>query len=406
MKTLTLKNKFQTNATLLPNDFIDNYMVNANGEFIKVYLFLLRHAEDDNPALTLSMIADCLNNTEKDILRALRYWESEGLLRSEYAADGKITSLELQSFACAWTPPASRNTDSPAGGIAPQTVRSTIQNVSDRNLPSQPQSDISLSAGLTDPVHSIHNKEGLHTASRQTASASNASIQKAVAIDEFRAQKEIKSLLFIAEQYLGKTLTHTEMETITYFYDTLNMSAELIEYLIEYCVENGHKSMHYINKVALSWHEENITTVNLAKTSSFLYNKNCYCVLNAYGIKGRGPATSEIAYIRKWSEEYGFALEVILEACDRTMNSIHQPSFDYTDSILKRWKDKNVRQLKDIDAVDADYRKEKERAKELAKERKRQQQTQKPVNSQNNKFNNFDGRSYDMNDLERRLVQQ
>ena len=40
MKTLTLKNKFQTNATLLPNDFIDNYMVNANGEFIKVYLFL------------------------------------------------------------------------------------------------------------------------------------------------------------------------------------------------------------------------------------------------------------------------------------------------------------------------------------------------------------------------------
>ena len=243
MKTLTLKNKFQTNATLLPNDFIDNYMVNANGEFIKVYLFLLRHAEDDNPALTLSMIADCLNNTEKDILRALRYWESEGLLRSEYAADGKITSLELQSFACAWTPPASRNTDSPAGGIAPQTVRSTIQNVSDRNLPSQPQSDISLSAGLTDPVHSIHNKEGLHTASRQTASASNASIQKAVAIDEFRAQKEIKSLLFIAEQYLGKTLTHTEMETITYFYDTLHMSADLIEYLIESCVENGHKSM-------------------------------------------------------------------------------------------------------------------------------------------------------------------
>ena len=160
------------------------------------------------------MIADCLNNNGKRHLGGrLDSWESEGLLRSEYAADGKITSLELQSFACAWTPPASRNTDSPAGGIAPQTVRSTIQNVSDRNLPSQPQSDISLSAGLTDPVHSIHNKEGLHTASRQTASASNASIQKAVAIDEFRAQKEIKSLLFIAEQYLGKTLTHTEMET-------------------------------------------------------------------------------------------------------------------------------------------------------------------------------------------------
>ncbi len=72
-----------------------------------------------------------------------------------------------------------------------------------------------------------------------------------------------------AEQYLGKTLSATDIDQITYFYDTLNMSAELIEYLIEYCVENGHKSMHYINKVALSWHEENITTVNRPRQVHF-----------------------------------------------------------------------------------------------------------------------------------------
>ena len=393
MKTLTLKNKFQTNATLLPNDFIDNYMVNANGEFIKVYLFLLRHAEDDNPALTLSMIADCLNNTEKDILRALRYWESEGLLRSEYAADGKITSLELQSFACAWTPPASRNTDSPAGGIAPQTVRSTIQNVSDRNLPSQPQSDISLSAGLTDPVHSIHNKEGLHTASRQTASASNASIQKAVAIDEFRAQKEIKSLLFIAEQYLGKTLTHTEMETITYFYDTLHMSADLIEYLIESCVENGHKSIHYIKKVAFSWVEEGIETVSQAKEQSMLYSRSCYTVLNAFGIKGRGPAASELEFIKKWSEQYAFSSDIIAEACRRTITSTHQPSFEYADSILTKWHEHNIRHLKEISALDEAHQKQNSAVRTAAR--------QKPVTKN---LNNFERRSYDMESLEEQLL--
>lgn len=393
MKTLTLKNKFQTNATLLPNDFIDNYMVNANGEFIKVYLFLLRHAEDDNPALTLSMIADCLNNTEKDILRALRYWESEGLLRSEYAVDGKITSLELQSFACAWTPPASRNTDSPAGGIAPQTVRSTIQNVSDRNLPSQPQSDISLSAGLTDPVHSIHNKEGLHTASRQTASASNASIQKAVAIDEFRAQKEIKSLLFIAEQYLGKTLTHTEMETITYFYDTLHMSADLIEYLIESCVENGHKSIHYIKKVAFSWVEEGIETVSQAKEQSMLYSRSCYTVLNAFGIKGRGPAASELEFIKKWSEQYAFSSDIIAEACRRTITSTHQPSFEYADSILTKWHEHNIRHLKEISALDEAHQKQNSAVRTAAR--------QKPVTKN---LNNFERRSYDMESLEEQLL--
>ena len=361
MKELKLTKYVQTNATVLDNEFIDHYMVRANGEYVKVYLLLLRHMNHSSGYLSVSELADLLECTEKDILRALRYWKSEGLL--DYLDD---TPDDPSPKSTAPSPAASSGLHDVQSGYMTSSI---------------PADSVSDSAAL--------------------ASTTN--------IQQYRSRKEraeFKELLFVAEQYLGKTLSATDIDQITYFYDTLNMSAELIEYLIEYCVENGHKSMHYINKVALSWHEKNITTVNLAKTSSFLYNKNCYCVLNAYGIKGRGPAASEIAYIRKWSEEYGFALEVILEACDRTMNSIHQPSFDYTDSILKRWKDKNVRQLKDIDAVDADYRKEKERAKELAKERKRQQQTQKPVNSQNNKFNNFDGRSYDMNDLERRLVQQ
>lgn len=361
MKELKLTKYVQTNATVLDNEFIDHYMVRANGEYVKVYLLLLRHMNQSSGYLSVSELADLLECTEKDILRALRYWKSEGLL--DYLDD---TPDDPSPKSTAPSPAASSGLHDVQSGYMTSSI----------------------------PADSVSDSVAL-------ASTTN--------IQQYRSRKEraeFKELLFVAEQYLGKTLSATDIDQITYFYDTLNMSAELIEYLIEYCVENGHKSMHYINKVALSWHEENITTVNLAKTSSFLYNKNCYCVLNAYGIKGRGPAASEIAYIRKWSEEYGFALEVILEACDRTMNSIHQPSFDYTDSILKRWKDKNVRQLKDIDAVDADYRKEKERAKELAKERKRQQQTQKPVNSQNNKFNNFDGRSYDMNDLERRLVQQ
>lgn len=361
MKELKLTKYVQTNATVLDNEFIDHYMVRANGEYVKVYLLLLRHMNQSSGYLSVSELADLLECTEKDILRALRYWKSEGLL--DYLDD---TPDDPSPKSTAPSPAASSGLHDVQSGYMTSSI---------------PADSVSDSAALTPTTN----------------------------IQQYRSRKEraeFKELLFVAEQYLGKTLSATDIDQITYFYDTLNMSAELIEYLIEYCVENGHKSMHYINKVALSWHEENITTVNLAKTSSFLYNKNCYCVLNAYGIKGRGPAASEIAYIRKWSEEYGFALEVILEACDRTMNSIHQPSFDYTDSILKRWKDKNVRQLKDIDAVDADYRKEKERAKELAKERKRQQQAQKPVSSQNNKFNNFDGRSYDMNDLERRLVQQ
>lgn len=352
MKTLTLKNKFQTNATLLPNDFIDNYMIDANGEFVKVYLFLLRHLDDPCSSLTLATIADCLNNTEKDILRAFRYWEKKGLLRAERDSEGKITALELQK--------------TPSTG-----QRSSVSGQAGQNLPQNISPDTQNSGAGAEPL----------------------SAKKAVPLNVFRAQKEIKSLLFIAEQYLGKTLTHTEMETITYFYDTLHMSADLIEYLIESCVENGHKSMHYIRKVAFSWAEEGISTVSQAKEHSALYSRSCYTVLNAFGIKNRGPASSELDFIRKWSGEYAFSSDIIAEACRRTIAATHQPSFEYADSILTKWHEKNICHLKDIASLDEEY----------LKERSSGRTSVKPKTAAKN-LNNFERRSYDMESLEEQLL--
>lgn len=333
MKTLTLTNQAKKTVTVLENEFIDRYMPKANGEYVKVYLMLLRHLDESASLPAPSRLADLLECTEKDILRAFKYWEGQGLL--EYKEEAPDRSLQAE--------------------VSPSEASLTVAPVSG--------TDKSVNTG----------KHG--------------------------NRKEFKELLFVAEQYLGKTLSATDINAITYFYETLQMSADLIEYLIEYCVENGHKSIHYIQKVALSWHSQDIRTAEQAKTNSVLYNKNCYSILNAYGIKGRAPAASEIAYIRKWHEEYAFSLEIILEACDRTMNMIHQPNFEYTDSILKNWYKKNVHTLEDVSVLDAAFT--------LAKADKARQQTTQPSKpSGRNKFNNFENRSYDMNDLERRLIQQ
>ena len=114
------------------------------------------------------------------------------------------------------------------------------------------------------------------------------------------------------------------------------MSADLIEYLIESCVENGHKSMHYISKVAISWVENGVETISQAKEQAAAYSRNCYTVLNAFGIKNRGPASSELEYINKWADTYGFSADIIQEACRRTISATHQPSFEYADSILTK----------------------------------------------------------------------
>ena len=347
MTKLTLTNCVQGYATLVENEFIDKYMAEANGEYVKVYLLLLRYKCDPSVNLGVSEIADILDCTEKDVHRALDYWTKKGLLG--IAKSGVQSAPQVQERDAA-TAPVKK---------AAQTVIPMVKKPEDA-VTAQPQ-----------PV--------------QTPSQKN--------------RKEFREVLHVAEQYLGKTLTKTEAEELVYFYDVLGMSADLIEYLIEYCVENGHKSFHYIKKVALSWNDQHVTTVKEAKAASGKYNKNSYAVLNAYGIKGRAPAEPEMVYISRWNDEYGFSLELIVEACNRTMNTIHQPSFDYTESILKSWMDKGVRDIADVKALDLLHMKEKEARKTVTAPRTANRTTK-------SKFNNFEGRKYqDMDELTRKLIE-
>ena len=77
----------------------------------------------------------------------------------------------------------------------------------------------------------------------------------------FRQNESIAELFFIAERYLGRTLSATDINTLLDFYDVLGFSTELIVYLIESCVSNNHTSIRYIEKVALGWADQHITTV-------------------------------------------------------------------------------------------------------------------------------------------------
>lgn len=346
MTKLTLTNCVQGYATLVENEFIDKYMAEANGEYVKVYLLLLRYKCDPSVNLGVSEIADILDCTEKDVNRALDYWTKKGLL--DVAKSGAQSAPQAQEREVAATPAKK----------AAQTVLSRMK---------KPESPVTA-----------------EPKSAQTPSEKN--------------RKEFREITHVTELYLGKTLTKTEVEELVYFYDVLGMSADLIEYLIEYCVENGHKSIHYIKKVALSWNDQHVTTVKEAKDASGKYNKNSYAVLNAYGIKGRAPAEPEMAYISRWNDEYGFSPELIVEACNRTMNTIHQPSFDYTESILKSWMDKGVRDIADVKALDLVHMKEKEAKKTAA--------PRTSSRTARSKFNNFEGRKYqDMDELTRKLIE-
>jgi DnaD/phage-associated family protein len=211
---------------------------------------------------------------------------------------------------------------------------------------------------------------------------------------QFREDPDMEELLFIMESYLKHPLSSSDMNTVFFWIDSLKFSKDLAEYLVEYCIGGGHSSLRYMDKVAMGWSEDGITTVEQAKSHGSNRSKVCYGVMKALGINGRNLIDAEVAFVNKWTKDYGFDMTLIEEACKRTISTIHQPSFEYTDSILTNWYNKQVHNLKDIETLDASFSKTKKAVS-----------TSRTINSaKNNKFINFNQRSYDFELLEKDIL--
>ena len=81
--------------TLVSNLFLDNYMPEANGEYVKIYLYLLRCLKSDTQELSIELIANKFENTESDVRRALKYWERMKLLKLQYDNAENLTGIQI-----------------------------------------------------------------------------------------------------------------------------------------------------------------------------------------------------------------------------------------------------------------------------------------------------------------------
>ena len=90
MADITLQTTGETRVTCVPNRFIDEYMKDANGEFVKVYLYLLR-CLSAGIDVSIPEIADRLESTSSDIIRALNYWANRHLLSMTKDGDTILT---------------------------------------------------------------------------------------------------------------------------------------------------------------------------------------------------------------------------------------------------------------------------------------------------------------------------
>ena len=348
MDKITLKNTLHHTTTILPNEFIDHYMIKADGEYVKIYLLILRLMNQNLP-VEIEQLADTLELTQKDILRALKYWEKEGLLAMEDTENSSAPDM-VQTDRTISTASASQTAgDSDSYPTLPQVPEKKSRNMSE--------------------------------------------IEKSI------KGTDLEQTLYMAETYLGRPLSASELNSFCYITDSLHFSSELLEYLIEYCVGRGMES------VAINWFQQGIDTIKKAKAESSQYSQNVFPVMKAFGIN-RNPGPAELDYIKKWNS-LGFETDIIIEACNRTLLATHQASFPYANRILNDWKKSGVRSVADIRSLDQRFHAAAQADSSQDKSSGRQNRQNQNFNKNTtNAFHNFEQRSYDYDDLESRLLEK
>lgn len=317
MNTISLNTERKYSATVVPNLFIDRYMPSANGAYVKVYLYLLRCLSGAAKPFTLSTAADALDETEKDIVRALSYWEKNNvvsLIKEEDNLTG-ITLLDLNV-----EPILPQNTE-PLGG--------TVISIEKYRRENRPDAQ---------PVAEDPYKRPAYTEDQ---------------LEELRRTGDISMVLNVIEVYLERLLTPQDISLVAYLFDKLHFSADLVLHLYEYCIGKNKKKWEYIEKVAISWHQEGIDTVAKAQEYSLLYD-TCFNAVNKAFSLGRMPIGPERDFIRKWSS-WKISTELIEEACNRTIMNISKPDFKYADRILESWHKAGANTLAEVKALDTTH---------------------------------------------------
>ena len=101
----------------------------------------------------------------------------------------------------------------------------------------------------------------------------------------------------------------------------------------------------------------------------------------------------------RWFGEWGFSLDLVLEACKRTIQKTPEPSFSYANRILKDWHKSKVSSLEDVRRLDLQHQESKKKAEQS-------KASDQPARSSGNRFNNFSQREYDYSQLEKQLLNQ
>lgn len=366
MCKIGIKSNEKKTFTKIPNRFIDEYMADANGSYLKVYLYI-QWFLSQNRDFSMSEVADRMDYAEKDILRALKYWEKKGILEFTLDEDGTISSLDIRDLTL--------EDSTPAAKVAVSETQPSDETLTDyRKTPAKTQ-----------------------TGTRRAPAPAT-------------VESPLERLISGVENRLGRPLgSKDELDLVRFLYEELRFPEDLILHLYQYSVEqtgnNAGKGLNrYIETVAINWNREGITSLaDLEKANSPF--EDAAKLYRSVFAQHDPINTSQRAYINKWTGEWQMALPLIEEAFRRAADN-GTSSCRYIDAILKRWHESGAATIEDIAQLDQNHAEKKQKLENTQKDGMMENGRKR---SSQNQFHNFDQREYSTDDwaeIERLMLQR
>lgn len=344
MKYLRKKsNNLYLYDTPYENIFINEFIATSPGEYVKVYLYAYMCMKN-GISMDISNMARELQMIDTDIIKAWRYWESNGVveiveksggidfdivffsLKEKFYGLEEDTRLEdTETFVYSQNQAGGTNDDSE---IKKNNQSSQINQVS--------QTDQNIN--LSPPLENIENKKENQISDLDSKNYNN-----------------LQNLAQILEKEVERPIDTGEFRAILSMINNMDISKDLIIYAYSYCKDKGKSNFNYIRSVIENWTREGLkepidVEAHMAKRSE---RNNTYSkILKSLGMN-RMPTEGEIKIMKRWIDDLGFSIDKILEACDKTTR-IREPNINYVNTVLMNWykdakkKDRNVNEKKPV----------------------------------------------------------
>lgn len=293
----------------VPSIVADGFLKIADGSQLKVLLYLLRN---NGKSFDIQEIAETLDLPEDEVSDSVLFWEQHGILPS----------------------------DNESSLPAVNSIFSAVPASLPEYLPERQKNYISCSRDSSD---------GLNITPSEIS-------------DMLKSTPQLRDLFTISEKYF-ENFNFAVQRSLIWIYQYLGFSPEMIEIILEYCVSINKAYIWEIEAVALKFRRNGIDSPELARNEidrlkDEMENGSFIKKIKRMFFMERDPVTRQRNFMIKWkSEEYPdelirLAYEKSVEA---TGNKARIP-IEYIDTILKRWKEKNITTPEQAEQDDIDFK--------------------------------------------------